>query len=284
MIAYADGAWIDAALAAVPLEDLGLQRGHAVFETFRLYERALFRVDEHLRRLAAGARALDIALPPATGLAAIVREVAARNDVRHATIRLLATAGRPRATAPSLFASVEPLPADWRQVADRGWTLITARIRHASPDAAPPHVKTPGRIAGLLARLEARAEAVDDALLLDLRGRVAEGPAWNIFWRSGTGLRTPGGDVGVLEGVTRAAVMRLAREHGVEVEEGAWVPQELAAADEAFATMSSLGIVPIRALDGRAFPESGALAVGLAAWYWQLVEMESEPVGRGASA
>ncbi len=277
MIAYANGRWVEAAAPAVPVGDAGFLGGHAVFETVRVYDARTFRLHVHLGRLAESARALAVPLPPAEDLARLVREAVARNDARQAVVRVVATPGAPAARAGALYIAVEVLPPDWRERARAGWRVVTSEVRHPDPGAVPPQIKTPGRLHGLLARLRARAAGADDALLLDRAGRVTEGPSWNVFWRAGDRLRTPGLEAGVLAGVTRAAVLDLAGAAGYVAEEGGWERAELDAADEVFATMTSLGVVPIRSLDGRELPAPGAAALKLAELYWRRVGEEAEP-------
>jgi branched-subunit amino acid aminotransferase/4-amino-4-deoxychorismate lyase len=139
-------------------------------------------------------------------------------------------------------------------------------------------IKALGYLPNVLARLEARAAGDDDALLLDDRERLAEASAANLFWLTTDGtLRTPAESCPILPGITRAAVLELARRSGLRVEEGEWGREELAAAGEAFVTSSLRGVAPVTALDGE--PVGGGITGPrtreLAAAYEELVRTET---------
>jgi branched-chain amino acid aminotransferase len=290
MIAFVDGQWMDAAAATIPIDDRGFLMGDGVYDTCRVFEGSYFRFRQHAERLRASGGILRIDVPTVETLGSVAEELLARNrDVAgahahaldHAILRLTVTRGsggaglgRRGAGPARLVATLRPLPNDWPDRARYGWAVITASLRHPPPEVLPPALKGQGRIASLLARLEAEDAGCDDALLLSLDGRITEGTTWNVFWRTGTVLRTPESAEGLLPGVTRELVMGLARDAGYVVEEGAWDRTELDHAVEAFATMTSLGIVPVNTLDGRAFPESGDAALRLTPLYWDRVRQE----------
>lgn len=277
MIAFADGRWVDARRATVPLADLGFLRGRAVFESVRVLGGGLFRLQQHLRRLGGGAAALRIAMPEPGRIADTARELVRRAAVDDAVLRITLTAGPEGSGHAGLYVSAVAMPPDWRSRAAAGWHLITARTPMPAPAAAPPAIKVPGRLAGMLAHFEAEDAGVDDALLLTTDGLVAEGPSWNVFWRRGRRLFTAAPAVGILEGVTRAAVLELARGLDYEVEEGRYRRPDLDSAEEIFVTMTSLGVVPVRRLDDRPLPlVAGDAAARLGERYWDVVARESE--------
>jgi branched-chain amino acid aminotransferase len=270
---YLNGCWIDEAEATIPADDAGFLQGDAVFETGRLVPGGYFRLDRHLERLAASAAGIDLPLPTPDALRRIVRGLAERNEFREATLRITVTRGG--RAGPGLLATLTPLPPDWRERAARGWRIVTADVRHPPPSALPP-VKTPGRPHGLVARAQARRAGADDALLLTPADQVVEGPSWNVFWREDDTLYTPAPETGLLQGITRAAVLELAAAQGFEVRQGLFPRARLDAAQELFATMTSFGIVPIASLDGRDLPPAARrAATQLQAAYWSLVEAEA---------
>jgi branched-chain amino acid aminotransferase len=170
-----------------------------------------------------------------------------------------------------VLVTLSPIAADWRVHAAHGWHLITAKTRRPSPSSVPAQLKALGRVYSILARLEAEAAGADDALLLTADGAVAEGPTWNFFWVKDRTIRTGALEGGILEGITRGIILQLAEQAGYETEEGLWPPSDLEDADEAFASMTSLGLVPIRSLDGHAFP-SDDVARLLQREYWNFVQ------------
>ncbi len=269
MLAYVDGSWEDAARGTIPIHDRGFLLGDGVYDTCRVLEGRYFRFVEHALRLHASAAVLRIPVPDVDALHDIALELLDRNggaDLEHAVLRITATrgsGGRGVGTADAgptrLVMTLHRLPDDWREQARRGGTCVTATVRHPPASVMPPALKGQGRIFSLLATLNAEAAGCDEALLLSTAGKITEGATWNVFWRSGRRLRTPAEETGILAGVTRGLVMEVGRAAGYTVEEGVWDRGELDDADEAFATMTSRGLVSLRSLDGRAFPSTEAV-------------------------
>jgi branched-chain amino acid aminotransferase len=275
MDVFLNGDWVPEHEARIPIDDRGFLFGDGVFESVRLHEGGFFRLDAHCRRLCAGAAALGLPDPDAALLHDIADRLREQHALAEGTLRITFTRGSEAAASPTLLVTLKPMSADWLERAERGWRLITAEIRHPPAEALPPHVKSLGRLHGLLAKLEASRAGVDDALLLSTTGAITEGPTWNVFWRVGRRLRTPALSVGVLDGVTRASFLELAPVLGYEIEEGRWDRRELDQADEIFATMSSVGCVSITELDGRTLdPARCEAAPALRKRYWQLVSDE----------
>jgi branched-chain amino acid aminotransferase len=272
MIVFLRGRFTDDATASVSIHDLGFLHGDAVFETARLHRGGFFRLEHHLDRLAASAAMLRIAVPPHDLLASIADQLAVRNALEEATLRITVTRGPPEGE-PTVLATLQPISSEWVRRAERGWRVITAHIRRPGTDSMPAQLKSVGRTYSLLARLEAAPVRADDVLLLSEAGHVCEGPTWNVFWRRGSVLRTPSPETGVLEGITRAVIMDIAPLNGFSIEQGEWGRSDLDNVEEIFATMSSVGVVPIRTLDGHPLP-SDAAAHLLQARYWDLVARE----------
>jgi branched-chain amino acid aminotransferase len=272
VIAWLNGAWLAEQDAHVSIEDAGLLNGDGVFETALLRAGRYFRLAPHLDRLAESARTLDLQPPEATLLQDVARELALRNGLADGTLRITVTRGvRGQGCR---FATLRPPDPAWLERARRGWQLITARTRRPSTAAMPAQLKALGRTHALLARADARAAGTDDALLLTDAGLVCEGPSWNVFWRRDHTLFTPTLDLGVLAGVTRAVLLEIGPRLGYRVLETAAPRSALDEADELFATMTSVGLVSVRSLDGRSFPEATPAADRLRAAYWQQVDAE----------
>jgi branched-chain amino acid aminotransferase len=280
MLVYLNGDWIPLHEARIPVTDRGFLLSDGVFETARLHQGKYFRLHQHLQRLQESAAKLQLPAPNPVQLTEIAEEIARRNHLTEASLRVTITRGtggsglKTRgADRPTLLVTISAIAENWREKAAAGWSLVTARTLRPAPDSMPAQLKALGRVYAILASLEAENADADDALLLTANREIAEGPTWNFFWRKGGSLRTGALEGGILEGVTRRIIMDLARADGLQVQEGLWPRSELDQADEAFATMTSQGVVPIRSIDGREFTARDC-ATKLQERYWDLVAAE----------
>lgn len=281
-IVYLNGAYIKEEQATVPIGDRGLLFGDGVFETARLHNGHYFRFRQHLDRLANSAHIMRLDIPELDHLEQVGYQLAERNDIDEGSLRITVTRGpggrglRRIGSGPrNVFVVLNPIPPGWRERAAAGWTVCTASFRRPAENSVPPALKGLGRPYALLAYYEAEEAGCDDALLLSSDDFIAEGPTWNVFWRNGSVIRTPSLDVGILEGVTRRIILELAQKAGFRVEEGRYARSELDSADEVFATMTSSGVVPFSALDGRTLALGrDTAAARLQDLYWRLVDQE----------
>ena len=242
---------VDPTEAVIRADDEALLRGRAAFETLKVYAGRPFRVEAHLDRLAASAE--SIGLPPVDRarlqvLAALVLPKAARGD---AVLRLVWTGG-PAEGPPSGLALLSAVP-DWiedaRSVGARAVSLLGVR---AAVPWLLPGVKSTSYAVNMAAEAEAKRRGADDAIFVDTGGIVLEGTVTNVWWRAGETLYTPSLDLGILAGVTRAALIELAPSCGYRVEEGAYLLEDLLGAEEAFTSSSVREVMPLAAVDDQA--------------------------------
>lgn len=272
MIAFLNGEWLPIEHARISIEDRGLLFADGVYETALLHRGRFFRLEDHLRRFHESAALWRLEPPASAQLTAIAHRLVRENGLTDGTLRIVLTRGT---TANStLFATLRPPDPEWNTRALRGWSLVTAHTRRPSTTAVPAQLKALGRPYALLARFEAHAVGADDALLLTDDGQVCEGPAWNVFWRTGQTLFTPALELGALAGVTRTVLLEIAPDLGFAVRTGGFPRAALETADELFATMTSVGIVSIRTLDGRTLPAATPAADRLRVAYWEAVTRE----------
>ena len=251
----------------VPALDRGLLFGDGVFETIRAYRGLIFRLDRHLDRLRRSMDGLELDWPfTHAGVLEALTELLTANglavgadepDPRDARIRITVTGGLSdgrvrlaRTAPPTVIMSAVPLAPPSGEEYERGISLATVRFRQPwnSPLA---RIKTIHRLEYLMAREEALRRGADDGLILDDRGQVAEGTASNIALVQGSVVVTPTLEGPILPGVTREAVLEAAAAAGFRVEERIVLPEELALADEVFATATSWEVLGVRAIDGR---------------------------------
>jgi branched-chain amino acid aminotransferase len=259
MKVWIDGRIVAADEARIPVTDHGLLYGDGIFEGIRVAGSRVFRLDDHLARFGAAARAIALELPG--GLAAmreIVLETARAYGEPGAYVRLIATRGEgelgvdpttcPR---PRVICIADRLRIYGEDKLARGIDLVTSSWRRPPADVLDPRVKSLNYLNSALAKLEARRRGADEALLLNAAGFIAEASVANLFVHRGGELRTPPATDGALEGITRATVLELAGPLGIPAREQTLGRFDLFAADEAFLTGSGAGIVPVRSLDGQ---------------------------------
>jgi branched-chain amino acid aminotransferase len=260
MKVWIDGDIVDGSEARIPVTDHGLLYGDGVFEGIRVYAGRVFRLDDHLARLAAGAKALALELPGGvTEARRIVLQTVRAHAGEAAYVRLLLTRGVGAlgvdpTTCPEArwICMVDQVAIYPEEKLARGIDLVTASLRRPPPDVLDPRVKSLNYLNNVLAKLEARRRGADEALMLNLAGQVAEAAVANVFaWRQGE-LVTPPGSDGALEGITRRTIIELAGQLGIAARVRSLGRFDLFDAEEVFLTGSGAGIVPVRSLDGRA--------------------------------
>jgi branched-chain amino acid aminotransferase len=256
--------WIDGAIAEqgeakVSVLDHGFLYGDGVFEGIRGYGGRIFRLEDHLRRLATGARVIGLEIPGGVdAVRRIVLATARAHGEPDAYIRLVVSRGvgelgvdpttcsDPRIVC--IAARVRIFPPE---KLTEGLALVTSSWRRPGPDVLDPCVKSLNYLNNALAKLEARERGGEEALLLNARGTVAEASVANVFAVRDGRLATPPPTDGALPGITRLTVLELARELGVEAAECSLGRSDLLGADEVFLTGTGARIVPVASLDGR---------------------------------
>ena len=244
--------------AGVSPFDSVVQGGDAVWEGLRLTSGRIFALEEHLARLRRSAHALAFAsVPPDEEIVEEIRRTLGANGMRDGVhIRLTLTRGvkitsgmdpRLNASGPTLIVLAEFKDPVYDL---SGIRLITSSVRRPAPDCLDPKVHHNNLLPSILAKIEANVAGADDAVMLDHRGFIAETNATHIFLVSADGLQTPT-TASCPEGITRAAVLRLAAEAGIATETGDYTLPQLYNAAEVFVTGTMGGLAPVVTVDGR---------------------------------
>ena len=244
--------------AKVSVFDSSVQGGDACWEGLRVYDGRVFALDRHLDRLFASARALAFEEVPERGdVEAAIFETLRANGMRDgAHIRLTLTRGEKVTSgmSPKLNRSGPCLIvlAEWKPpVYDRGGIrLITSSWRRNSPQCLDSKIHHNNLLNNILAKIEANHAGVDDAVMLDVEGYVAETNATNLFLVARGTLVTPTADH-CLPGITRAIVLEIAAAAGIPAIERRVSLTEFYAADEVFATGTMGELTPVLEIDGR---------------------------------
>ncbi len=275
--------WFDGTLvpwreAKVHVLTHGLHYASCVFEGERVYDGKIFKLREHSERLHVSARALGFELSySAEELDKACREVVAAQEIRDGYVRPVAWRGSEQMAVSAQKTTIHTAIAAWPwppyfspEARLEGVRLAIAKWRRPAPDTAPTQSKAAGLyMICTLSKHAAEAAGFDDALMLDHRGLVAEATGANIFLVKGGELHTPTPDC-FLDGITRRAVIELARARGIEVVERAIRPEELADAEGVFLTGTAVEVTPVKEIDGYTF-EVGSVIRQLVEDYDQLV-------------
>ena len=256
---YLDGKFVDQSEAKVSVFDHGLLYGDGVFEGIRLYGGNLFRLDEHLERLEASAKAILLALPlNRAELAEAVAETCRQNGLKDAYIRLVATRGPgdlglspwscPKPTLFIIASKISLYPAEHYQ---NGLSIVTVPTRRIGPAALPPTVKSLNYLNNILAKIEAKQFGALEAIMLNEQGYVAECTADNVFIVQKGQILTPAVAQGALAGITRGAILDIAGELKLPLKETQMTRYDVWTADECFLTGTGAEVIPVVKLDGR---------------------------------
>jgi branched-chain amino acid aminotransferase len=258
MKVWIEGRIVDGADARIPVTDHGLLYGDGVFEGIRLYAGRVFRLDSHLERLGHSARAIGLEIPGGTGAVREIVLATARAFGRpDGYVRLLVTRGdgamgvdptrclNPRVIC--IACEIELYPEEKLRA---GVDMVTVSLRRPSADVLDPRVKSLNYLNSVLAKREARLRGVDEALILNAAGMVAEAAVANVFAFRRGALLTPPATDGALEGVTRMSVLELAAGLGIPAREQTLSRMDLLSADEVFLTGTGARVVGVRTLDG----------------------------------
>jgi branched-chain amino acid aminotransferase len=264
---WLNGELIPLEKAKISVLDHGVLYGDGVFEGMRVYHGRPFMLAEHLQRLMQSAHALLLPVPYSEEqLHQACLSLIERNGLTDGYVRLVVTRGEgslgldPRnCTQPNVFILYRSLKMSDSRIQQQGARLITASVRRTPSDVLDPKIKTLNYLNNILAKTEANLAGMDDALLLNHAGQVAEASAANLFIVKDNTLLTPPTFADALQGITRDLVMELAQKLGFAVAETPMTLYDVYNADEAFLTGSGAELIPIAEVDGRRLRQAPGL-------------------------
>jgi branched-chain amino acid aminotransferase len=254
-VIYIDGKFYSKEEAKISPYDHGFLYGDGVFEGIRAYGGKVFMLNEHVKRLYESAQSINLGIPMGPDeLKRVILEAFKRQRAPDSYIRVVVSRGvgdlgldPRRCPKPCVVVIVEPL----KPLYDKPVKAIVASVRRNAITALNPNIKSLNYLNNILAKIEANKAGVDEAIMLDQRGFVAEGTGENLFIVKNGKLITPPPTAGILVGITRGLIIKLAREEGIKVEERDITVHEVYTADEAFLTGTAAEIAPLVELDGR---------------------------------
>jgi branched-chain amino acid aminotransferase len=260
---YINGQLLDKENAKISVYDHGLLYGDGVFEGMRSYGGKVFRLKQHLDRLWNSAKTIWLEIPTSRDdMAKAVNDTLAANQIKDGYIRLVVTRGAGtlgldpnRCSHPQVIIitdKIELYPEDFYR---NGLEIVTASTMRNHPAALNPRIKSLNYLNNILAKIEGLKAGCIEALMLNHKGEVAEATGDNIFLVRGGAVQTPPLDAGILEGITRDAVIELARAAGIEVREMPLTRHDVYIADECFLTGSAAEVIPVVKIDNRKIGE-----------------------------
>jgi branched-chain amino acid aminotransferase len=256
---YVNGKLHDKENAKVSVYDHGLLYGDGVFEGMRSYGGKVFRLQQHLERLWNSAKAIWLEIPITRAeLAKAVNDTVKANQIQDGYIRLVVTRGAgalgldPRKTSqPQVIVIADHIELYPPELYEKGLEIVTASTVRNHPAALDPRIKSLNYLNNILAKIEAIQAGCIEALMLNHKGEVAECTGDNVFLVARGELLTPPNEAGILEGITREAVIELARKAGHPVRETAITRYDVYIADECFLTGSAAEVIPVVKVDSR---------------------------------
>ena len=256
---WINGQWHDRDSATISVFDHGLLYGDGVFEGMRVYGGRTFRMAEHLDRLYDSAQAIWLTPPIGKDeMARVTEEGIKRAGITEGYLRHVVTRGVgdlgldprscPRPTAIIIFDTIKIWPPERYE---KGLVMMSAATPMPDRESLSPRVKSLNYLPHIMAKLEGIHAQMDEVLMLDRGGYVAEASGMNVFIVRRGAVTTPPAWAGVLRGVTRDIVLELAAEAGFQAREEPINRYDVYTADEAFLTGTAAEIAPIKLLDGR---------------------------------
>ncbi|MFN6190082.1 MAG: branched-chain-amino-acid transaminase [Planctomycetia bacterium] len=267
--------------ARVSVFDHGLLYGDGVFEGLRSYSGRVFRLDAHIDRLWASARAICLEIPMTKeAVAQAVIDTLAANKLTDGYIRLVVTRGAGslgldpnRTKNPQVIVIADTISLYPAEFYSKGLKIVTAATQRVQSAALSPRIKSLNYLNNIMAKLEGLRAGCVEALMLNHKGEVAECTGDNVFVVRSGKLLTPPPDAGILEGITRNAVMELAHAAGIDCREATLTRHDLYTADECFLTGTAAEVIPVVDIDGRSIGAGtpGPITARLTADFHKLV-------------
>lgn len=246
--------------ARISVFDHGLLYGDGVFEGIRSYGRLVFCLKEHIDRLYQSARAIMLDIPLSkTRMTKAVCDTLKANQLKDAYIRLIVTRGEgdlgldPRKCKGNagVIIITDKIVLYPEKLYKQGLSIITVPTRQNATEALNPQIKSLNYLNNILAKIEAINSGFEEAIMLNSKGYVTECTGDNIFILKNKILFTPPTFVGILEGITRNAVIEIAKPKKIQIKESIFTRHDIYKADECFLTGTAAEIIPVVEVDGR---------------------------------
>ena len=288
LVVYVDGAYYPKSQAKISVFDHGLLYGDGVFEGIREYNGIVFKLKEHIDRLYRSAHVITLKIPlTKEEMTQAVVDSLRKNKLKDSYIRLVVTRGvgdlglDPRkCPKPSVIIITDTISLHASGAKENGITTMFSWVRRNPVDATSHEIKSLNYLNSVLAKIEANANGVDEAICLESNGYIAEGVGENVFIVKNGELLTPPLSTGALAGITAEVVTHLAAKLSIKLTVTNLTPFMLFTAEEAFFTGTAMEIVPIREVNKRQIGtgKPGPISKKLMAEFQKVIEDPTQGV------
>jgi branched-chain amino acid aminotransferase len=285
---FINGKYSSEKTATVSVFDHGLLYGDGIFEGIRAYNGRVFKLKEHIDRLFDSAKAILLTIPIShEAMMMAVVDTFRKNNIKDGYARLMVTRGsgtlglNPRSCRePQVIIIADKIQLYPPDHYTRGLDIVTVPTTRNHSNSVNPAIKSLNYLNNILAKIEANNAGVEEAIMLNTAGFVAECTGDNVFIMKNGELFTPTLSSGALYGITRNVVMDLARTAGITVREIQMTRYDLFVADECFLTGTGAELIPVVKIDGRVTGtgKPGKVTKLLVKLYHDLTQTSGEPI------
>ncbi|OHD57319.1 MAG: branched-chain-amino-acid transaminase [Spirochaetes bacterium GWF1_51_8] len=286
---WLNGGLVDRENAAISVFDHGVLYGDGVFEGIRFYERKVFKLDEHIDRLFNSAKIIMLDIPVSKEeLKQAILLTCRESGLDNGYVRPVVTRGTGplglapwKCSNPSVFIIADTIQLYPAEHYRNGMPIVTVPTRRNISEAVNPMIKSLNYLNNILAKIEAKTAGVEEALMLNQEGYVAECTGDNIFIIRKGVIYTPPVYAGALPGITMSTVAELAAGMGVNLIDKLFTRAEIYTADECFLTGTAAEVVPVISLDGRVIGDGkpGAITRKLVERFQEYARANGTPIG-----
>jgi branched-chain amino acid aminotransferase len=256
---WIDEGLVDVADAKISVFDHGLLYGDGVFEGIRVYSGRIFEFEAHLKRLYESAQVIRLDIPMTVEeMTAATKTTVETNNIIDGYIRLVVTRGEGTlglnpfiCKKPMVIIIADNINLYPKELYEDGLNVISATTMRNHPQSLPPQVKSLNYLNNIMAKIEAIDKDMLEAVMYNHEGYVAEATGDNVFIVKDGVISTPPVQAGALEGITRAVVMRIAKEEGFEVSINNLTRFDLYSCNELFLTGTAAEVIPVVQMDDR---------------------------------
>ena len=282
LLIYIDGEYYPKSQAKISVYDHGFLYGDGVFEGIRAYNGVVFKLKEHIDRLYRSAHAITLKIPiTKEEMTSAVVETLRKNKMKDSYIRLVVSRGvgdlglDPRkCPKPTIIIITDTINIRAGNAKETGITTMFSWVRRNPVDATTHEIKSLNYLNSIMAKIEANACGVDEALCLEANGCIAEGVGENVFIVKDGVILTPPTSTGALAGITAQVVEQLTSKLGIKLTVTNLTPFMIFTADEAFFTGTAMEVVPIREVNKRQIGtgKPGSITKKLMAEFQKVIE------------